>query len=150
MSSKIDFEPNVFDEAYKSSKSINPEPRKLDHGLKRSLRKLGFIAGAIVVSIVFLIVVAATRPSKEAGIGYANTANEPDLPMLVNSALVERGTSSPHISYRETTTCSGFEIACMSLQTNKPSESVTKIFSGIQTNPDKQYRITISIVPLDD
>ena len=67
-------------------------------------------------------------------------------PVYHRNQIAQDVNYSPSADY----SCSGSDIVCTSMTTANPAETLKKLIASIPNGKAKQYRIRLSVVPIDD
>ncbi|WP_157118832.1 hypothetical protein [Azohydromonas lata] len=106
------------------------------------------LVGIIAVSVV---VVKANIPERKGqqDLAEASTVNYPGQP--VATKFVSESRDVPvSIAPPSSSWCEDSDALCTKLTTSKPAEALRKIISTIPQGMAKQYRVQVSITPIED
>lgn len=147
---KIDFEPGLFDEGQPEAApdlpTIRPE--------RRTSRAPFIVAGGLLlvgaVSAAFLLhknlkekETAFTQERYEARAMLPIREPEPRMAPTGIIASMQPLSSSARW-------CDGDEVICTTTTSGKPVETLQKLIAAIPQNSAKQYRIRLTVVPVDE
>lgn len=148
---KIDFDPALFDEGApeeveQPSVHLKPKP------LRWPFVFLAFIVGIGIISLVITKLNAPTA-ARNAGYQFAPVATKvetfsstfPSEPVGHANVPVMQAYSSNVNRW-----CDGDETICTTTTTAKPTETLQKLIAAIPQGKAKQYKVRLSVMPIED
>lgn len=150
---KIDFDPMLFgeDDEEDIEKPIIRPKRNF-----WTFAPLVFVVVGIVVTGLFITkLLKHPITSREASHQFVmgTSKMEPLYSTFTNDVPVERQNTVVHAiqSYSSNSNlgCDGDETFCIITTTTKPNETLQKLISAIPQSKDKQYKVRLSVVPIN-
>ena len=154
---KIDFDPTLFGEGAPPqaveppSIHLKPKPRRWPFAL------LAFVVGIVGIGVIGLVITElnASPTARKTGYQFAPGASktEPFSSTFTSEPVGRQNLNVPVMQAYSSNSngwCDGDETICTTTTTAKPTETLQKLIAAIPQGKAKQYKVRLSVVPIED
>ncbi len=136
--SKINFDAALFDEAAPETLKLSPAPIK-PKPFRAGTLALTLLAGSVIGLTMTFFIIQPWSMAKPAPVSTLE-----DLLMPLEALPQRKIESIPSSAF-----CDGYEVTCIVIETDKPAETLQMLFPALPHGTAKNYRIRVSVKPLE-